>query len=304
MSSKPFEEFQSKRICHPERAPQRESNGPAVSSVLNIRQPISEIEPHPLAQLRRFTPARISLNRTGNSLTTSDLLDFSLAHALARDAVHNQLDSESIIQQLKAADLEFIQVHSAAKDRATYLRRPDLGRKLEESSRTLLAEAKPAIQPDIVFVIADGLSAIAPERYAVPIIQQIRQLLPDWSSGPVVIAEQARVALGDEAGELLQAEITVMLIGERPGLSSPDSLGIYLTYDPKPGRTDAERNCISNVRAEGVSIERAAETLSYLITSARRLQLSGVGLKDDSDRVQPSLPGSREVPVEKQIKSG
>lgn len=246
-----------------------------------------------LTQLRQFTPARIALGRTGNSLRTRELLEFTTAHALARDAVHSRLDSSSINRQLKAAQLESINVHSAAADRATYLRRPDLGRKLDQASGNHLAGLNPAEKPEVVFIIADGLSAIAPERYAVQVIRETIPLLSGWKIGPIIIAEQARVALGDEIGELLGAEITVMLIGERPGLSSADSLGIYLTYAPTPGRTDAERNCVSNVREEGTSPEQAARTLTYLLESSRRLKLSGVPLKDESNaqpRILPAQP--------------
>jgi ethanolamine ammonia-lyase small subunit len=245
--------------------------------------------PHPLAQLRRFTPARIALGRAGDSLPTAELLDFGAAHAMARDAVHAALDIRGITAQLKACGHESLLVHSAAQDRAAYLRRPDLGRKLDEASRQRLSSLRLATRPDVLFVIADGLSAIAPERYAVAVIEETGKLLTDWRIAPVLIAEQARVALGDEAGEMLDAGMVVTLIGERPGLSSPDSLGIYLTYAPKVGRTDAERNCISNVRIEGMSPERAAQTLSHLLVNARRLGLSGVRLKDSSDqRLFPS----------------
>ncbi len=256
---------------------------------------------HPLAQLRRFTPARIALGRAGDSLPTAELLDFSADHAMARDAVHAALDTRGLAEQLAKAGLESLRIHSAAPDRAAYLRRPDLGRKLDDSSRDLLHSLRLATRPDLLFVIADGLSAIAPERYAVAVIEATRKLLAGWETAPVLIAEQARVALGDEAGEILGAEMAVMLIGERPGLSSPDSLGIYLTYAPRVGRTDAERNCISNVREEGMSPERAAQTLSHLLVDARRLQLSGVRLKDTSDRA--ALPGGIDPSAQRQIKS-
>ncbi len=266
-------------VCHPERSETQWSavEGPAVPAV-----PVSN--PHPLTPLRCYTPARIALERTGDSLPTRDLLDFSFAHALARDAVHAPLDTESIAEQLAAANLESIPVHSAATDRATYLRRPDLGRTLDETSRKLLAELKLPAPPEIVFILADGLSAIAPQSYAVAVIQATCRLLHAWQIGPIVIAEQARVALGDEVGEILKAEMVVILIGERPGLSAPDSLGIYLTYAPKIGRTDAERNCISNVRDEGTSPDQAAQTLYYLMNNSRRLKLSGVALKGDSSQ--------------------
>ena len=257
--------------------------GPAVPAVSDSERSRDAPNPHPLTPLRQFTPARIALGRAGNSLPTKELLEFSAAHAMARDAVHAQFDAQTIAEQLITSKLDFVHVQSAAADRATYLRRPDLGRKLDEPSRIRLAELNHPSKPEVVFIIADGLSAIAPQRYAVPVIKIVCELLKDWRIGPVVVAKQARVALGDEIGELLKAEITVMLIGERPGLSSPDSLGIYLTYAPKQGRTDAERNCISNVREEGTSPKQAAQTLHYLITRSRQLKLSGVGLKDESN---------------------
>jgi len=262
--------------CHPER-----SEGSAVSA-LSATEHATAHNHNPLTQLRQFTPARIALGRTGSSLPTKELLDFNAAHAMARDAVHAPFDINSITQQLTATHLESINVHSAAADRATYLRRPDLGRQLDEPSLTRLASLNHPTNPEAIFIIADGLSAIAPQRYAVRVIRATQDLLEGWTIGPIIIAEQARVALGDEIGELLGAEITVMLIGERPGLSSADSLGIYFTYAPKPGRTDAERNCISNVREGGTSPEQAAQTLTYLMTTSRRLKLSGVQLKDNS----------------------
>jgi ethanolamine ammonia-lyase small subunit len=224
------------------------------------------LEKNPWSALRQFTNARIALGRAGNSLPTAPLLAFNLAHAQARDAVHQPLDAESLHEQLRANGFTTLDVHSAAPDRQHYLRRPDLGRRLADDSREALALEQAAIEPpDVLFVIADGLSAF------------------DWKIGPVVVARQGRVALGDEIGELLGAKLVVMLIGERPGLSSPDSLGIYLTYAPKVGCSDAQRNCISNVRPEGLSYAAAAHKLHYLLTHARRLALTGVGLKDDSD---------------------
>ncbi len=280
--------------CHPERSGTEwsEVEGSAVSA-LSASELTPTKDPHPLTQLRQFTPARIALGRTGNSLPTKELLEFNAAHATARDAVHAPFDAQSIAKQLRTSDFQYIQVFSMARDRAAYLRRPDLGRKLDDESRDVLEAFRPKIGANIVFIIADGLSAIAPQRYAVPVINATRRLLSGWEIGPIIIAEQARVALGDEIGELLHAEITVMLIGERPGLSSADSLGIYLTYAPKPGRTDAERNCISNVREEGTSSEQAAQTLAYLLASARRLKFSGVPLKDESNgqpRILPAQP--------------
>jgi ethanolamine ammonia-lyase small subunit len=240
------------------------------------------LEKNPWQALRRFTQARIALGRTGNSLPTEPLLAFNLSHAQARDAVHHPLDAQALHDALRAQGFASLDVHSAAPDREHYLRRPDLGRRLSDESRGTLAQFNGA-QPDIVFVIADGLSAFAASRQAIPLLTEVRTKLADWQLAPVVVARQARVALGDEIGEILRAKFVAMLIGERPGLSSPDSLGIYLTYEPRVGRTDAERNCISNVRPEGLGYAAAAHKLHHLLTQARRLQLTGVGLKDDSD---------------------
>lgn len=248
------------------------------------------VTPNPWQPLRRFTQARIALGRTGDSLPTQALMEFGLAHAQARDAVHQPFDREVVLAQLAAAGFESVCVHSAAPDRAYYLRRPDYGRRLDEASRTRLQSVKLPQPPDVLFVVADGLSAFAPARHAVPLLQAVRARLGGWYLGPVVVAEQSRVALGDEIGATLGARQVVMLIGERPGLSSPDSLGIYLTYAPRPGRTDAERNCISNVRLEGLTYEPAAHKLCHLLHGARQLKLSGVALKDDSDALPPSSP--------------
>ncbi len=241
------------------------------------------IEANPWQQLRQFTQARIALGRTGASLPTQALLEFGMAHAQARDAVHTEFNRDALLEQLHAADWPTLDVHSAATDRYHYLRRPDLGRSLNADSRTQLQTLALAENPELIFIIADGLSSVAPLRHAAPLLQALRPSLKDWRVGPVVVAEQARVALGDEVGELLGAQLVVMLIGERPGLSSPDSLGIYLTYAPRVGRTDADRNCISNVRLEGLSYAAAAHKLLYLMHGATRMQLSGVALKDDSD---------------------
>ncbi|MGI4813637.1 MAG: ethanolamine ammonia-lyase subunit EutC [Janthinobacterium lividum] len=241
----------------------------------------------PWQALRHYTNARIALGRAGNSLPTTALLSFNLAHAQARDAVHHALDLDALILQVQAAGFQTIPVHSAAVDRAHYLRRPDSGRRLSAASRAALDDLNSAnaVAHDVVFVIADGLSAFAAERQAVPLLAAVCPRLSGWRIGPVVIAEQSRVALGDEIGEALHAEFVVMLIGERPGLSSPDSLGIYITCRPKVGRTDAERNCISNVRPAGLGYEAAAHKLHYLLMHARRLGLTGVSLKDRSDEL-------------------
>jgi ethanolamine ammonia-lyase small subunit len=239
----------------------------------------------PWDALRRFTRARIALGRAGNSLPTAPLLAFDLAHAQARDAVHQPLDTGALHEALRDAGFTTLDVASAAPDRAHYLRRPDLGRRLGEESAAHLADHANTMNssPDAVFVVADGLSAHAAARHALPLLRAVSARLEGWDIGPVVVARQARVALGDGIGACLRARMVIMLIGERPGLSSPDSLGLYLTFAPRVGRSDAERNCISNVRPEGLGYEQAAFKLHYLMTQARRLSLTGVGLKDDSD---------------------
>jgi ethanolamine ammonia-lyase small subunit len=243
---------------------------------------MSEIIQNPWTRLRSFTNARLALGRAGDSLPTQEVLRFGLAHAQARDAVHRALDVEEVVRDLRACGFGSVTMQSAAPDRAAYLRRPDLGRRLDDASRTLLSANKKAFS--VIFIVADGLSAIAPARHAVAVLREINNRLEDGLRiAPVIVATQARVALGDEIGELLRAEMTVLLIGERPGLSSPDSLGIYLTYRPRIGCTDADRNCISNVRPEGLSYEAAAHKLHHLMLRARELGRSGVALKDESD---------------------
>lgn len=235
--------------------------------------------------LRRFTRARVALGRSGVSLPTREVLAFGLAHAQARDAVHLPLDAIALAAELAGLGFQCLQVASAAPDRAAYLSRPDWGRKLGQASRTMLEAIAPCTEearPDCVVVIADGLSSLA-ARHAPPLLAALGEHLRDAAKMPVVVASQARVALGDEIGHLLGARQVVMLIGERPGLSSPNSLGIYLTHDPRPGCTDADRNCISNVRPEGLDYATAARKLAYLMEGARRLGRSGVDLKDDSD---------------------
>jgi ethanolamine ammonia-lyase small subunit len=241
------------------------------------------LTPDPWGALRAHTPARLALGRSGVSLPTSELLRFGLAHALARDAVHVPLDAPALCAELEREGWPTLQVRSAAADRATYLLRPDLGRRLSEASAALLAEQGPPPACDIALVVGDGLSSLAVSRHALPLLRELRaQADPAWRFGTVVVAEQARVALGDPIGEQLRARLVAVLIGERPGLSSPDSLGIYLTWAPRPGRSDAERNCISNVRPEGLGYAQAAHTLLWLCREAMRLQLTGVALKDHS----------------------
>lgn len=242
--------------------------------------------PGPWDALRRFTSARIGLGRTGASLPTAEVLRFGLAHAAARDAVHLPLDVAVLADALQAAHGRSVIVHSRATDRATYLLRPDLGRRLDEASATQLSTTS-ALRGDgydLAIVVADGLSPIAVQRHAPGLLDALRTLLPStWYIAPPVIACQGRVALGDEIGELLGARLLLMLIGERPGLSSPDSLGAYLTWAPRIGRSDAERNCVSNIRPAGLDYVAAARRIAWLLGESHRLQLSGVSLKDRSD---------------------
>jgi ethanolamine ammonia-lyase small subunit len=220
--------------------------------------------------LKQFTPARVGLGRAGHSLPVAEWLRFQLDHARARDAVYEPLDPAAI-------GLPHLLVRSAAPDRATFLRRPDLGRKLSKDSR----EALVPDDYDAALIVADGLSAPAVHHHAASLLAALLPLLDGWRLAPLVVAVQARVALGDEIAQWLGAKMAVVLIGERPGLTSPDSLGIYLTWDPRPGRTDAERNCISNVRTEGLSYDFAARKLHFLMTESRRRKLSGVALKEE-----------------------
>jgi ethanolamine ammonia-lyase small subunit len=235
--------------------------------------------------LRALTPARIALGRSGVSLPTDEVLRFGVAHALARDAVHQPLDVDELEADLRAAGFESARVHSRARDRRTYLLRPDLGRRLaEESAEALRAQRRASA--DLCIVVGDGLSAAAAQRHAAPLLAAFRdEARSRWSFAPIVVAEQARVALGDEIGETLGARLAAILIGERPGLSSPDSLGVYLTYAPRVGRNDGERNCISNIRPEGLAYAEAARKMAWLIGEAFRLRLTGVRLKDVSDRL-------------------
>lgn len=244
-------------------------------------------DPHnPWQELRRLTPARIALGRTGTSMPTRAQLDFQYAHAQARDAVHLPFDHASLRSQLAERGQESLLLHSAAPDRNSYLQRPDLGRKLSADSAQVLRDYA-SVHPggvDLVIVVADGLSALAVHRHTLPFLARLEEHIQaeNWSVAPIALVEQGRVAVADEIGELLGARMTVILIGERPGLSSPDSLGVYFTYNPKVGLTDAYRNCISNVRLEGLSYGMAAHRLLYLMREACRRQLSGVNLKDEA----------------------
>jgi ethanolamine ammonia-lyase small subunit len=242
------------------------------------------VQRDPWQALRLLTPARIALGRVGVSLPTDEVLRFGLAHAQARDAVQRPFDARSLAARLEADGWATLGVASRAATREHYLLRPDLGRRLDEASAARLdALAAGGATAELVFVAADGLSSLAAERHAPALLAALRPLLPRGRRiGPVVIARQARVALGDEIGERLGASLVVVLIGERPGLSSPDSLGLYLTHAPRVGRVDAERNCISNVRAEGLAPPRAAARLAWLVVESMRRGLSGVQLKEAS----------------------
>ena len=245
------------------------------------------------SQLRRFTDARIALGRSGISLPTQPQLEFQLAHAQARDAVQLALDVPQLLHDLQAAGLAGAQgclvLDSAAGDRLTYLQRPDLGRRLSDASHAVLADQRGQIEErchDISLVVADGLSALAIARNAVPFLTALMRLLApeNWSMAPLVIVRLGRVAVADQVGEQLGARIVVLLIGERPGLSSPDSMGAYVTWMPRIGLNDADRNCISNIRPTGLGYEQAACKLHYLLREMRKREISGVNLKDETAR--------------------
>lgn len=258
-----------------------------------MTQPHTLVTTAPWDSLKRFTEARIALGRAGHSLPTHAHLNFQLAHAQARDAVHLPFDAQGIIDALKGMGLESVSLHSAAPDRYTYLQRPDLGRRLSAASLAQLqsaAGAAPAADGrahDIAFVIVDGLSALAVHQNAAALLgATLARLQLDtshrWSVAPIALVQQGRVAVGDEVGEALKARMVVVMIGERPGLSSPDSMGLYISWAPAVGLNDAQRNCISNVRPAGLPVDAAADKLLYLLQQALALQLTGIGLKDES----------------------
>jgi ethanolamine ammonia-lyase small subunit len=229
-------------------------------------------------ELRLATPARIGLGRSGIGLPTAAHLDFQLAHARARDAVHAVFDAEAIAAEVRRCGLEPILLHSAVPDRLTYLHRPDLGRRLDVESRDRLI-ARRVGSIDILFVIADGLSATAVHAHAGALLTAtVARLDPSLRIGPVPIVTGGRVAIGDEIGGILGAALAAVLIGERPGLSAATSLGVYMTWQPAPGMSDAARNCISNIHTAGLRIEPAAEQLAALLQAARRHRMTGVVL--------------------------
>ncbi len=227
-----------------------------------------------MRSLREFTNARVDLGRAGDSVPTHALLEFRLAHARARDAVHAPLDSRSLVQEFSCEGWSTQILRSMARNRPEYLLRPDLGRLLSDESQSQLAYSGVTIPT--VYCVVDGLSAAAVHHHACGLLKELRP------EGSIMLVEQGRVAVGDRIGELVQAELCVLLIGERPGLSSPDSLGVYITYCPKAGRTDAERNCVSNIHEQGLSYSAAAQKISYLMGEALRRKLSGVDLKERS----------------------
>lgn len=260
----------------------------------------------PWQALRQLTAARIGLGHTGISQPTRPQLEFQLAHARARDAVHETLDTGTLHAALAEALAQAwpdqpapLLLHSAAADRHVYLQRPDLGRRLDAPSRERLFalgdDTAQEAPPDLALVVADGLSALAISRNAAPFLQALGARLDRsaWRLAPLAIVEQGRVAIGDEIGELLGAKMVVVLIGERPGLSAPDSMGLYISWAPRVGLTDERRNCISNVRPAGLGVTEAADKLCWLLGEARRLQLTGVRLKDETGAGSPPLAAER-----------
>lgn len=252
--------------------------------LMQIRKPISgkKAYTHHASPLKGFTPARISLGRTGTSMPLKEYFAFKLAHANARDAVYSTLDLKSICRKLRLLKWQFQVVSSKAACRQEYLKCSHLGRQLSKESRKQF-KSTATIGFDIAFVLADGLSATAINDNAIPLLKLLlsKFIKAGYSIAPIIIAEQARVAIADEVGVLLRAKLTIILIGERPGLSSPNSLGAYLTYAPKKNLTDESRNCVSNIRPEGLDYVTASEKIFYLVQQSLKRQLSGVGLKEE-----------------------
>jgi ethanolamine ammonia-lyase small subunit len=240
----------------------------------------------PWSNLKRFTDARIGLGRSGSAMPTREVLNFALSHAMARDAVTTPIDWTPIETGLAGLGLSTLRIASATGDRSEYLRRPDLGRRLSDASREALVQASEmkSERPDIVILVGDGLSSMAVSAnttaYLSALLPHIKK--SGWKLAPVLLADDARVALGDEAAEILGGKAVLVLIGERPGLSSPDSLGVYLTFAPRVGLKDADRNCISNIRQRGLSYEEGAFKAAWLLREAFRRGLTGVNLKDES----------------------
>jgi ethanolamine ammonia-lyase small subunit len=259
---------------------------------------MSSLVPARRLDLRDFTPARVSLPAAGHSIATSEVLNFQLAHARARDAVHAVLHLPSFAQRLhtelpilEGAPIPVLQLQSNAPDRAAYLRQPNLGRTLHPDS---VAQLQPASSSDLAIIIADGLSALAVERHAIPLLAHLLPQLLDagWTIAPIGLVQQGRVAVGDPIGFYLGASLSLVLLGERPGLSSPDSLGAYLTWQPHPDRTDADRNCLSNIRDGGLSPEFAAGRLLWYLQAARARQITGTSLKEGSIELEAAPPSA------------
>ncbi|WP_158796225.1 ethanolamine ammonia-lyase subunit EutC [Pedobacter sp. L105] len=246
------------------------------------REPAAVKINDPWNSLKQFTDARIALGRAGSSIPLKQELEFKLAHAHARDAVYSLLNNEHLIKAISPLDLPLLQLHSQAGNRQQYLQRPDLGRLLDNTSSQLVKDYANA--NDICIILADGLSAGAINDHAAELLENLIPLLKgvNYKLSPICLAGQARVAIGDEIAYGLQAKFSVVLIGERPGLSAADSIGAYLTYYPKPGLTDESRNCVSNIRKQGLSFHLAAEKIFYLIQEAFKRKLSGVELKDNA----------------------
>ncbi|APZ55328.1 ethanolamine ammonia-lyase subunit EutC [Salipiger abyssi] len=245
---------------------------------------MSETEfPDVVHRLSDLTPSRVRLDPTGSAAPLSAVLDFQLSHARARDAIRSPADWEGITDALTGQGLEVLDLHSQAETRDIYIRRPDLGRRLAADSRARIA----ASAPDLAIAIVDGLSATAVSTHAANMVRAIAGALPEIAIGPVALVREGRVAIGDEIAAAMQAPLCLVLIGERPGLSVSDSLGAYLTWDPKPGTADSRRNCVSNIHGRGgLSYDRATDLLAFLIRKARELGATGVALKDD----RPSTP--------------
>ena len=241
-----------------------------------------------IRDLRDLTPARVGLGRAGASMPTRALLEFTLDHARARDAVHAAFDIPALVSGLGDLGLAAFEVCSRARNRKDYLRRPDLGRTLDPASQHLLASHNGS-SCQLAIVIGDGLSPLAVKMHAIVLIRSLiaRLAVERIEIGHAVVASGARVALGDEIGAILGARMIVVLIGERPGLSAPDSLGAYLTFAPRPGRTDAERNCVSNIHGSGLGYDEAAFKIAWLIREGLAREVTGVALKDDSGERTP-----------------
>ena len=248
---------------------------------MNENKQIQTIKEDPWTSLRSYTAARIALGRTGVSIPLKENLQFRLAHAYARDAVFASLNTETLLEEFSNHKWESILLNSQCPSRNEYLQRPDKGRKLDEASINKVKQLNTS-EYDIAIVVADGLSAIAINEHLLPLLSLIVPLLTArFSIAPIAIVQQGRVAIADEIASLLNAKLSIILIGERPGLTSPNSMGAYITYNPKIGLTDERRNCISNIRQEGLPYPAAADKITYLINQSLRLQISGVELKED-----------------------